>query len=450
MYDPFLNLYAYFYGKSLRPTEAPMHEIKYDNDVLELDVPKSFSMLYSSDIKRCILGGGEMCLLRVYCHYYFQDHEKMKRLKKLPSPKNSNKRNINQFQIQRNLAAHRQTSHRNANGSFQHYNIIQLHRGRQAISDRTAWSASQQQPMSQTNHRRCNRGNTTTNKRVASTPVSSTISRTTYLLPPFLLLSFLGVSHASELLDRSAPAFVAAAAAATATATAATTTTAPSIVGHNSAPSAAAAATAAATAVGSTHGSRRPFHLSASTKPQLSLPAVDEQSHEAACVPPPTTTTAAGGNKKDGDNSSIITAFKKDFTQPMGIPEEGIEAAVAVMRTGRLFRYSCANAETSQVAQAEREFAESVGARFAVGVNSCSSAILVALLGVGVRPGDEVLTNAFTFTAVPCAVLRLGAEPVLVECSARYVEESVLKKLYDKIVHIAFIQYRCQLSVHAS
>lgn len=104
----------------------------------------------------------------------------------------------------------------------------------------------------------------------------------------------------------------------------------------------------------------------------------------------------------------------------MDIPEEGIEAAVAVMRSGRLFRYSCASAEGSQVALAEREFAEAAGARFAVGVNSCSSAILIALLGVGVQAGDQVLTNAFTFTAVPSAVLRAGAEPVLVECSDRY------------------------------
>lgn len=111
--------------------------------------------------------------------------------------------------------------------------------------------------------------------------------------------------------------------------------------------------------------------------------------------------------------------FEKDFTRPMSIPEEGIQAAVEVMRSGRLFRYSSKSAEGSQVALAEREFAEATGARFAVGVNSCSSAILIALLTVGVRPGDEVLTNAFTFTAIPSTILRLGAEPVLIECNNR-------------------------------
>lgn len=121
----------------------------------------------------------------------------------------------------------------------------------------------------------------------------------------------------------------------------------------------------------------------------------------------------------DGNGEATPLTFSKDFTRPMSIPEEGIEAAVAVLRSGRLFRYSCESAEASQVALAEQEFAKATGARFAVGVNSCSSAILIALLSVGVQPGDKVLTNAFTFTAVTSTVLRLGAEPVLVECGER-------------------------------
>lgn len=120
---------------------------------------------------------------------------------------------------------------------------------------------------------------------------------------------------------------------------------------------------------------------------------------------------------RDGDATPLI--FSKDFTRPAIIPEEGIEAAVAVLRSGRLFRYSCESAEVSQVALAEEEFAKATGARFAVGVNSCSSAILIALLCVGVQPGHKVLANAFTFIAVTSTILRLGAEPVLVECGER-------------------------------
>merc|ERR1711965_327179 len=85
----------------------------------------------------------------------------------------------------------------------------------------------------------------------------------------------------------------------------------------------------------------------------------------------------------------------------MSIPEEGIAAAVEVMRGGRLFRYCATSAETSHVAQAEKEFAAMVNQKYALGVNSCSSAIMLALMAVGVEPGDEVITNGFTFTALP-------------------------------------------------
>ena len=49
--------------------------------------------------------------------------------------------------------------------------------------------------------------------------------------------------------------------------------------------------------------------------------------------------------------------FKKDFTKPMAIPEDGIAAAVQVMQSGRLFRYCAKSADESQVSQAEVEFA---------------------------------------------------------------------------------------------
>ena len=73
----------------------------------------------------------------------------------------------------------------------------------------------------------------------------------------------------------------------------------------------------------------------------------------------------------------------------MSIPEEGIAAAVEVMRGGRLFRYCATSAETSHVAQAEKEFAAMVNQKYALGVNSCSSAIMLALMAVGVDPGDH-------------------------------------------------------------
>ena len=113
-----------------------------------------------------------------------------------------------------------------------------------------------------------------------------------------------------------------------------------------------------------------------------------------------------------GGEKQQVTLIKR-----RSIPEEGIQAAVEVMRGGRLFRYCATSAETSHVAQAEKEFAEMVNQKYALGVNSCSSAIMLALMAVGVDPGDQVITNGFTFTALPSTIMRLGAEPVLVEAT---------------------------------
>ena len=90
------------------------------------------------------------------------------------------------------------------------------------------------------------------------------------------------------------------------------------------------------------------------------------------------------------------------------------------MRGGRLFRYCATSAETSHVAQAEKEFAAMVNQKYALGVNSCSSAIMLALMAVGVEPGDQVITNGFTFTALPSTIMRLGATPVLVEATPNW------------------------------
>jgi dTDP-4-amino-4,6-dideoxygalactose transaminase len=61
-----------------------------------------------------------------------------------------------------------------------------------------------------------------------------------------------------------------------------------------------------------------------------------------------------------------------------------------------------------------------VGQKYAIAVNSCSSAIFVAMMCVGVKPGDPVITNGFTFTALPSCIMRIGAEPVLVEATEQY------------------------------
>ena len=109
-----------------------------------------------------------------------------------------------------------------------------------------------------------------------------------------------------------------------------------------------------------------------------------------------------------------------DFTRCDPIPPEGIERAVAIMRTGKLFRYSESRPEDSEVALLERDFADYLGVRHALAVNSCTAAIELALVACGAAPGSKILVPGFTFTAVPSAIVTLHAIPVFVECTRDY------------------------------
>lgn len=66
----------------------------------------------------------------------------------------------------------------------------------------------------------------------------------------------------------------------------------------------------------------------------------------------------------------------------------------------------------------EHDFAAFCGVRHAVGVNSGTSALHLALLAAGVGPGDEVITVPFTFIATVAAIEYVGARPVLVDIDA--------------------------------
>ena len=93
------------------------------------------------------------------------------------------------------------------------------------------------------------------------------------------------------------------------------------------------------------------------------------------------------------------------------IGEEEIQSVVETLRSGWL----TTGAKTKQF---EAEFAQWVGARHAVALNSCTAALHLALEAVGVTEGDEVIVPTMTFAATAEVVHYFKARPVLVDCQA--------------------------------
>ena len=123
--------------------------------------------------------------------------------------------------------------------------------------------------------------------------------------------------------------------------------------------------------------------------------------------------------------------FAGSFTQQEPIPEEGIEAALRVMRNGRLHRYNVVDGEEAEAALLEQEFANYMGSKYCLAVSSGGYAIATALRAIGVRPCDKVLTNAFTLAPVPGAIAGVGAVPVFVGVTESLVID--LDDLKEKI-----------------
>ncbi|KAJ1496333.1 pyridoxal phosphate-dependent transferase [Baffinella frigidus] len=133
---------------------------------------------------------------------------------------------------------------------------------------------------------------------------------------------------------------------------------------------------------------------------------------------------------------------------------EGIALATELMESGKLYRYSAESDETCMVSRlcvlhfwrysaesdetymvsrCEKALADYTGHKYCVALNSCGSAIFMALKCVGAQPGDKVLSNAFTFTAVPSAIVHASCEPVYVECTDNFLmDPEHLAEMADK------------------
>ncbi len=90
------------------------------------------------------------------------------------------------------------------------------------------------------------------------------------------------------------------------------------------------------------------------------------------------------------------------------IGEDEVQAAAQALRSGWV-------SQGPRVAEFEESFAAYVGAPYACAVSSCTTALHLALLAVGVKPGDEVITVSHSFIATANSIRYCGATPVFVD-----------------------------------
>jgi dTDP-4-amino-4,6-dideoxygalactose transaminase len=94
--------------------------------------------------------------------------------------------------------------------------------------------------------------------------------------------------------------------------------------------------------------------------------------------------------------------------QYLGIREEIIEAVTRTLDSGAFIL-------GPEVAAFEEEFRVFTGTEYVIGTSSGTTALQLALLSMGIQPGDEVITVPHTFVATVAAILYVGAKPVLVD-----------------------------------
>src|SRR5579859_3327704 len=104
------------------------------------------------------------------------------------------------------------------------------------------------------------------------------------------------------------------------------------------------------------------------------------------------------------------------------IGQEEIDEVVEVLRSGFLYRYGpdADPAFKARVRTLEGLVASRLGTRYAVAVNSGTSALSVILAGLGIGAGDEVIVPGFTYIASISSIVYSGALPVLAEVDATF------------------------------
>ncbi len=113
--------------------------------------------------------------------------------------------------------------------------------------------------------------------------------------------------------------------------------------------------------------------------------------------------------------------FSRPFTQQESISQEAIDAAIEVLKSGRLHRYNTIGDELSEASLLEQEYANFQGSRYCLACASGGYAMSVSLKAAGLKAGEKVLTNMYTLAPVPGSISNAGGEPIFIEINENLV-----------------------------
>lgn len=132
--------------------------------------------------------------------------------------------------------------------------------------------------------------------------------------------------------------------------------------------------------------------------------------------------------------------MRKDFLEfsPPVIGDDEVNAVVETLRSS----WITTGPKTKEF---EKKFAGKFGAPAALAVNSCTAALHTALVGLGIGPGDEVITTPMTFCSTVNVIEQVGARPVLVD-----VEPDTLNIDPDKVEDAVTTKTKAIMPVHYS
>ncbi|WP_461206451.1 DegT/DnrJ/EryC1/StrS family aminotransferase [Clostridium sp. DL1XJH146] len=138
---------------------------------------------------------------------------------------------------------------------------------------------------------------------------------------------------------------------------------------------------------------------------------------------------------------------KREEFLPYALPlieQEEIDEMVDTLKSGWV-------SKGPKTVKFEKMFAEFVGAKHAIGTNSATAALHMALVVAGIGPGDEVITTPFTFASTVNTIMHVGATPVFVDINEDTLcidEEKIEEKITERtkaIVPVHFAGHACNM-----